>query len=185
LIFTTPHLILREIEERDLDALLNLYNDSQARRYEQPLDKVYVVEDVRDRIAWAIADQQADPRTRFRLAITVPPDGLLCGWVTLQSQNSDIREWELGWSLRRDLWGQGYATEAASAMMRFAFEQLGAHRLVAFCHSENAASVRVMQKLGMQYEGRIRGTRWLNECWCDELVYAILEQDYRSGYTAV
>ena len=74
--------------------------------------------------------------------------------------------------------GEGVWPEAASEVLRYAFKEMNAHRVVAFCHAENAASVRVMEKLGMQREGRLRETRRLNDAWCDERIYAILERDF-------
>jgi RimJ/RimL family protein N-acetyltransferase len=60
---------------------------------------------------------------------------------------------EIGWRLRRDQWGKGYAIEAARRMARFAFEDLDAPLLCAICDPDNAASERVMHKLGMRYTG--------------------------------
>lgn len=60
---------------------------------------------------------------------------------------------ELGWRLRTDRWGKGYASEAARHMARFAFDQLGAPLLCAVCQPENRASAHVMEKLGMTYTG--------------------------------
>ena len=57
---------------------------------------------------------------------------------------------ELGWRLRRDRWGFGYATEAATAITAFAFDQLAAPLICAVCHPDNVASQRVMQRLRMQ-----------------------------------
>jgi [ribosomal protein S5]-alanine N-acetyltransferase len=174
----TPRLVLREMEASDLEALHAVYNDSPSRQYEQSLNKIYSIDEIRDRIQWDIGDQSTDPRTRFRWALTIKPDNRLSGWISLRPMNPGIREWEIGWSVRRDEWGKGYASEGARAVMRFAFEQLQAHRLVAFCHAENAASARVMEKLGMKYEGTTRGTRWLNDVWTDELIYSILEGEF-------
>jgi RimJ/RimL family protein N-acetyltransferase len=63
-------------------------------------------------------------------------------------------------------------------MLRFAFGELKAHRVVASCHADNLASARVMEKLGMEREGRLREVRRLNEQWWDEFVYSILERDF-------
>lgn len=60
---------------------------------------------------------------------------------------------EIGWRLRKDKWGLGYASEAAVAMADFAFDKLNAPELYAVCHQENLASAHVMKKLGMQYRG--------------------------------
>jgi RimJ/RimL family protein N-acetyltransferase len=59
---------------------------------------------------------------------------------------------EVGWRVRRDRWGRGYAPEAARAVIGFAFGELGLDRVVSCIHSENAASVRVAEKLGMVLE---------------------------------
>lgn len=61
---------------------------------------------------------------------------------------------EIGWRLRADKWGQGYASEAARCMTRFAFEQLQAPLLCAICHPDNRNSSRLMERLGMRYRGQ-------------------------------
>ena len=180
----TQRLILREIEESDFSALYEIYNDRQARQYEQPLDSPPAEEDVRSRIAHILAEQAEQPRRHYRLAVTIPPEDRLRGWVSLKPSNLSYGEWEVGWSLERSAWGQGYATEAARALMRFAFEALNAHRVIAFCHAGNDASVRVMKRLGMKYEGCTRKTRWINNAWADELIYAILEEEFWENESA-
>ena len=60
---------------------------------------------------------------------------------------------EIGWRLRPDRWGRGYALEAAQRMARFAFEELKAPLLCAICDPANAPSRRVMEKLGMRFRG--------------------------------
>ncbi|OWQ92077.1 N-acetyltransferase [Roseateles aquatilis] len=60
---------------------------------------------------------------------------------------------ELGWRLRPDRWSRGYASEAARRMAAFAFDDLRAPQLVAFCDQENAGSSHVMEKLGMRFRG--------------------------------
>jgi RimJ/RimL family protein N-acetyltransferase len=74
-------------------------------------------------------------------------DGL-CGIQPLPETN----EIEIGWWLAERHWGHGIATEAARAAARDAFERVGLDRLVAIAQKENAASLRIMQKLGMAYE---------------------------------
>jgi RimJ/RimL family protein N-acetyltransferase len=60
---------------------------------------------------------------------------------------------EIGWRLHPDFWRLGLATEAAKRMAAFAFESLAAPELIATCHPNNAASIRVMERLGMQLRG--------------------------------
>jgi len=77
-----------------------------------------------------------------------------------------------------DEWGKGYASEAARRVLAFAFEELDAHRVIAFCDAENRASERVMQKLGMRREAHMLQTRLLRGEWRDELLYAILDSEW-------
>jgi len=71
----------------------------------------------------------------------------------------DRSEGELGWVLRKDCWGRGYTTEAAAAMLDYARDRWGMRRVIAMCDSENAASYRVMEKLGMRFVCRTGGRK--------------------------
>jgi RimJ/RimL family protein N-acetyltransferase len=172
---TTPRLLLREIERGDLEAMHALYGDPRARLYEgQPLSLSYLQAELEHILAQA--DQQ--PRSRHQLAITHPPGLALRGIISLSLNNAAIQEWEIGWSIQRQYWGLGYATEAARGVLARAFGELEARRVVAFCHTGNLASVRVMEKLGMRQEGRLRQVRWLDGRWNDEFLYAILQHEF-------
>jgi RimJ/RimL family protein N-acetyltransferase len=103
-------------------------------------------------------------------------DAALAGAVGLVI-DPDHRHAELGYWIARAYWGLGYATEAAAAVVRYGFEELGLNRIFAQHFTTNPASGRVMQKLGMQYEGRRRGhiLKWGQ--FMDDEVYAILAED--------
>jgi RimJ/RimL family protein N-acetyltransferase len=80
-------------------------------------------------------------------------DERLLGRVGLNPFDEDARVPEIEWTLGRAYWGQGYATEIGRAILRYGFEQAGFDEIVGFARSENAASRRVMVKIGMQYTG--------------------------------
>lgn len=73
--------------------------------------------------------------------------------------NEDYLVGELGWIISKDYWGNGYATEAAEAMIDFGLKNLNIHRFIAHCDSENINSYRVMEKLGMSLESKTRGRK--------------------------
>jgi ribosomal-protein-alanine N-acetyltransferase len=174
----TPRLHLREYRLDDYIAAREIDSDPLVQCYERP---VLTENQTRAAIQQVLKDQVAEPRTHYRFAITLPPADRLRGRISLSLTQPTIGEYEIGWTVHRQDWGKGYATEAARAVMRFAFIRLQAHRIIAFCHAQNGASERVMQKLGMQQEGLMRETKWLNESWCDELVYAILEREFQQA----
>jgi RimJ/RimL family protein N-acetyltransferase len=170
----TARLLLRDLRESDLAALVPIHADPVFQRYEgQPASE----DQTRASLEKSLAEIEKDPRTHYRLAITIPPDDQLVGHIVFWVNNAEIHEWEIGWGVSPHLWGRGIATEAARAILQFAFTAMDVNRVVAFCHAGNTASWRVMENIGMQREGRLRETRWLNGEKFDEYVYAILRSD--------
>jgi ribosomal-protein-alanine N-acetyltransferase len=171
----TPRLILREFQDADFPALRALETCPQTHYYEKGIPSE---DQTREYLRKVQDDAQKIPRTQIRLAVTLQSDGRLIGRVRLSLQFVEIREWEIGWALHPAEWGKGYASEAARRLADYAFKEQNAHRLVAFCHAGNAASVRVMEKLGMHRDGHLRETLWWHGSWSDEFVYAVLEREW-------
>ncbi|RST59994.1 N-acetyltransferase [Siminovitchia terrae] len=86
--------------------------------------------------------------------------------------------YEIGWVFNKMFHGNGYATEAARAIIAYAFETLNLHRVVATCQPENTASYRVMEKIGMRREGFFKQCIPYKDTWWDEYSYAILQPEY-------
>lgn len=101
------------------------------------------------------------------------------GAVGLASGMQDLRRAELGYWLRSDLAGRGLMTEAASAIVTFAFNDLGLHRLELHAAPRNVASIRVAEKLGFRFEGVARDAGFAATEWQDMNVYGLLETDPR------
>ncbi len=173
----TPRLVLREHQPQDLEALLTYTRDPALYRYEGVL--VPPEMETRAYLQRALDAQTEMPRRYYLFAITIRPHDRPVGRIKLKLNNLAGHEWEIGWGLQRECWGQGYASEAAREVLRFAFEELNAHRVIAFCNANNLASARVMQKIGMQQDGCLREALWWNESWADELVYSILEREFK------
>lgn len=173
---TTNRLILRELRQDDFPAILEMESDPEVIRFEHP---TLSGEEIQRRFDLMFRDQESVPRFAYRFAITIHPNDTARGRISLLLNNPTIGEWEIGWTIHRDEWGKGYATEAAREVLRFAFTDLKAHRVTAFCHAGNKASTRVMEKAGMQCEGRLRKVRWLHDMWHDEFVYSILEEEIK------
>ncbi len=86
---------------------------------------------------------------------------------------------ELGYVLSREHWGKGLMPEAVRAVIRFGFGRMGLNRVQARCIAENAASVRVMEKAGMTYEGTLRESEFIRGAYRDMKLYSILRRGYR------
>ena len=74
--------------------------------------------------------------------------------------------------------GRGYAIEAARVVLGVAFGEFGPHRVTGSCDARNLASARLMERLGMRREAHFRSNEYVKDEWCDELVYAILREEW-------
>jgi ribosomal-protein-alanine N-acetyltransferase len=110
-------------------------------------------------------------------AITDKEQGHLLGAIGLERM-SQHRKAEMGYWIRVSLWNRGYCTEAALAVLAYAFDVLDINKVVARHFSRNPASGRVMQKIGMRHEGTLRQDviKWGRPE--DIELYAILRQEY-------
>ncbi len=92
---------------------------------------------------------------------------------------------QIGYALGEDFWGKGYATEACRAVLRYAFEELGAPLVSSQHFPMNSKSRRVLKKLGFTYEGTLRRTHLLYDgSYADSLVYSLLKEEYAAQTTA-
>ena len=140
----TRRLVLREMRRDDVESLHLLFSDPLLMRFWPPFERSeteqWVEEELR-RYAqdgfglWAVVLKGSDEAIGD------------CGMIRQEIEGAI--ETGIGWHLRRDQWGQGLATEAALASRDYAFDRLGAERLVALIHPENIASRRVAEKIGM------------------------------------
>ncbi len=105
-------------------------------------------------------------------------DGEVIGSVGLFNVDPAAESCEIGASLGSKWWGQGIITEAVSALINFAFDVIGMHRVYASHHKENLASGRVMMKNGMKREGTMREAQKNQDgSFSDLVLYAILSTD--------
>jgi RimJ/RimL family protein N-acetyltransferase len=144
-ILGTPRLILREFSPDDVDALARVLSDTETMRfYPAPLDCTGVEN-------WIARNRRRYANNGHGLwAMVLKANGELIGDCGLTIQDVDgANEIEIGYHVRRDLWGQGLATEAARACRDFGFARLPVDRLVSIIRPENLPSRRVAEKNGM------------------------------------
>jgi [ribosomal protein S5]-alanine N-acetyltransferase len=166
-------LRLREFRNTDLDASMAIVGDPEVTR-SLSFDTRSGA-DQAQRLAGDIARAQTHPRPDYYLAVAVDSD-MLIGFVRLGLGGH--RSGELGYAIRRDEWGHGYATEAASLMLNFGFRSLKLHRIQAACGPDNRPSQRMLAKLGFTPEGRIRDHVFTNGSWRDSLLYSMLDCEW-------
>lgn len=125
-------------------------------------------------ISDCLAEQLVHPRTTWTLAITqdaqvIGSIALMCGVSDLLEHASDA---EIGFVLRTASWGQGYVTEAATALATAAGKKLGITRLLATCRPDNIGSVRVLEKMGLRRIGYLTEHKLIDGVARDSVVFA-------------
>jgi RimJ/RimL family protein N-acetyltransferase len=166
--------VLRPFALADAETVAALAGDRAIAATTLSIPHPYAPADAEDWIATHPADYRKGCAVSY--AITLP-EGSLCGSVGL-GLSPEHNFAELGYWIGRPFWGNGYATEAAVALVDFAFGSLGLNRINSTHFSDNPASGRVMQKLGMVQEGyRARYTRkW--GVYRDIVLYGLLREDW-------
>jgi len=121
--------------------------------------------------------EAADHGRGYGFAVTRKTDGELVGVVSLGITEEHQRA-ELAYWMGKPYWGQGYTTEAARRLLDFGFNDLSLNRIFAFAFVSNPASTRVMEKIGMKYEGTLRQhvVKWGE--YKDLAAYGCLKSDF-------
>jgi RimJ/RimL family protein N-acetyltransferase len=122
--------------------------------------------------------EQATQGVGLTWAIVRRADDMLLGAITLGLHARQPRG-SLGYWLGVPYWNQGFTTEAARRVMAYGFADRGLHRIEAGCFPRNRASSRVMEKIGMRYEGVLRGYVRKGETVEDVAMYAVLWPEFR------
>lgn len=171
---TTERLTLRAITEADAAALFAIFSDPEVMRYwSSPAMKS--MDDAR---ALALEIETLwRQRTLFQWGVTVRGDDTVVGTCTLYRWDRRHARAELGYALRRDRWGRGIASETVSGVLDFAFDRMGLHRVGADTDPRNAASERVLLRLGFAREGRQRETYHHLGEWADSVLWGLLARD--------
>ncbi len=176
---STDRLVLREIVESDWPAVLAYQCDPRYLRFYAWTERSEY--DVRAFVTMLSHLKLEQPRRKFQLAVTLPEDGRLIGNCGIRRKPENEWEADVGYELAPEHWGRRYATEAARAMVSFGFGELGLHRVSSWCIADNVASARVLEKLGMRQEGRLRNNEYFKGRWWDTLLYAVLEEEWRAS----
>jgi RimJ/RimL family protein N-acetyltransferase len=160
-------------------------------------DGLYAIESSDEVARWLYNDARSEAETRDLLArkirgagfeaegdwvstaVTRRESGALVGDIALHWFSEVHRCGEIGFTFNPAYQGRGYATEAARALLPFAFETMGWHRLIGRTEARNIGSARVLEKLGMRLEGHLVENEWVKDEWQSELDYALLAAEWR------
>ncbi|HEY7340879.1 MAG TPA: GNAT family protein [Ktedonobacterales bacterium] len=172
----TPRLRLRHFRDDDCALFMAYRNDPEVARYQSwegitEAEARALIQDVKEIQPWT-------PGEWLQIAIELKETGLLVGDCAFKIEEGDERQAEIGYTLTRAYQGRGIASEAVACVLDYAFVSLGLHRVIAITDVENAASVALLERLGLRREGHFRQNIWFKGKWGDEYLYAILQEEW-------
>ncbi len=175
---TTKRMIVRPFLESDYQDLYEYMSREETYRFERggPISLEKAKELARD---WAKG-------TNF-WAATLKDNKKPIGHVSFFPEGPEfLKAWQIGFIFNPVYQNRGYCSEASLAVIKYAFQKMGAHRIVAHCSPENVPSWKVLEKCGMKREGYLRKNFNVRDgedgkpVWLDSYVYGILEEDFKS-----
>jgi RimJ/RimL family protein N-acetyltransferase len=170
----TPRLQLSTLSEADIQELVPLIGAREVAANTLRIPHPYEEKHAREFLASVTKENE------LRLGIRLGNDGRLCGGIGLHP-DAQHNHAELGYWIGVPYWGNGYATEAGQAVVRYGFEQIKLNRIFAHHFKHNPASGKVLRKLGMKYEGCMRQhvLKWGQ--FVDLELYSILREEMDSA----
>ncbi|MBW1598615.1 GNAT family N-acetyltransferase [Streptomyces sp. JJ38] len=172
----TDRLRLRPFTDADATALYALHSNTHVMRY---WDSPPWKEPARAERFVARCQELADEGIGARVAIDRALDGAFVGWCGLHDWNPGHRRASLGYCFDEAMWGHGYATEAARAVLTWAFDTLDLNRVQAETDTRNVASARVLEKTGFVREGTLREECVVAGEVSDTWVFGLIRRDWR------
>jgi [ribosomal protein S5]-alanine N-acetyltransferase len=168
---------LREFTEDDLDRVWQWGSKAEFFRY-LPIEPPSSYQEQRYWLDGVLKEASTRPRRQYQLGIDPVEGSGLIGAVRIGIEPGSGRAASIGYGIHPDLWGQGYATEATRLIIAFGFQSLRLHRIWATYHQDNLGSGRVLAKVGMRQEGRLRHHRVTHDVWYDSIICSILEDEW-------
>jgi [ribosomal protein S5]-alanine N-acetyltransferase len=170
----SERLILRQLTPEDAADFFACQSDPDVFRYAGRSEETSL-ESARQMLN--ILFERHREQTLLSWAIVLKESQRLIGRFQMEEWSDENRRATVGYLLGKQYWGNGYATEALRAVIAYLFEQTTVNRIDTFAWAENSASIRVMEKAGMRFEGLARQRRFAKGAFRDVEYYAILRED--------
>ncbi|HJQ43734.1 MAG TPA: GNAT family protein [Jatrophihabitantaceae bacterium] len=175
----TARLRLWPLSASDLDDLLAYRGDPDVCRYLpfEPMTSAVLSARLATDLGRTEITEEGHSLTLGASRVT---DGRVIGDVVLFFHSALHLSGELGYVFAPSVAGQGYATEACTAVLDLAFGSLGLHRVTARMDARNTTSARLAERLGMRREAEFRSSEMFKGEWADVVIYALLAADWRA-----
>jgi RimJ/RimL family protein N-acetyltransferase len=169
-------VVLRDLRPSDATSLFTLLTTEEVARFISPPPST--VEGFERFIAWAHRQRNAGAYACF--AVTLPDNDTAIGIFQLRELEPGFGTAEWGFAIGSPFWGSGVFTQGAELLLQFAFDTVGVHRLEARAAVRNGRGNSALQKIGAVQEGVLRKSFLRNGQYLDQVLYAIVDDDWRA-----
>ena len=168
----TNRLILRAFEASDLDGLTSIYSREDVNRYlySEPKDREQLRSVLEAKLNRPV---EVIEKNVLPVAVVLRDTNRLIGDFVLRWDANQHRQGEIGGSLHPDFQGQGLAVETYAVLLELGFSELNLHRIFGRCDGRNSASIRALEKVGLQREAHFIENEFVKGEWTDEVVLAV------------
>lgn len=166
----TERLIIRKFELEDWQSVFKYTSDTNVMEYIP--EGVLTEEGAKHFINKNIGEKAEN------FPVVLRDTNTLIGHIVFHKSFGE-HTYEIGWVFNQKYHSKGYASEAARAILKYGFEEMNLHRIIATCQPQNKSSYRVMEKIGMRREGYFKKCIPKGNEWWDEYYYAILEEEWK------
>ena len=173
----TKRLTLSKLSKNDIPLIHELNSREDVARY-NTLGIPDSLETTAKYLEPIILAGHFDAPRMYSWALRTKEDQQFIGELGMSLFAERFKRAEIYYNLLPEFWGKGYASEAVEGLLNFGFNTLKLHRIEAGVATENERSIKLLERLGMQYEGRHRKILPINGEWKDNFHYAMLETDY-------
>lgn len=180
---SSKRLVLRPLRPTDANSLYAYRRDETANAFQSWIPTS--IEDARERIRENSALKINVPNTWYQLAIIEKATQKMIGDIGIHFLANNKHEVEYGITLAASAQGKGYATEALKTVFDYIFQHLNKRRITASIDPQNAASLALSERLGMRKEAHFVQSLWFKGQWVDDVIYAILKQEFENRQSEI
>lgn len=173
-VMETERFIMRNLSIEDVDDIFEYYKDDEVTKYTQS----EIHKNIEDTISTVEKLMSSNSNKRgIAWCIEHKADEKVIGNIGIFAISQSGHKAEIGFTVSRKYWGQGYGTEMIQNALKYAIETVGINRIEATCKKENIASSRAMEKAGMKYEGTLRDYSIKDGVYYDVKIYSMIRKD--------
>ena len=175
--FTTPRLNIRDFYQKDIQPFFQYRADTEVARYQSWSD--FSLEDAEN---FFQAQQQAIFTRKdswYQIAIAEKDSDRLIGDFAFHFLDEEPPQLEIGFTFSTAFQGKGYANEALTALVEYAFSQLNIHRIIAITDTKNAAAEQLLTACRFRKEAHYINNIFFKGSWGDEFLFALLKQEWQ------